>query len=316
MVIVKEVLRRSQALSASGLQCLAGTPSVNISAGCVHGCLYCYTQGYRQYPGAGRVVVYANTANQVREELTRKRVKPRAVYFCPSCDAFQPVPEVLDQTLRTMRCLLEHGVGVEFVTKGVPAPEFTSLFRAHPGLVAGQIGLVSVNESLATMLEPGAPSVSRRLEAVEALQDAGVAVSVRADPLIHGLTDTNVELDALVAECAERKVRSVAASYLFLRPAIRTAIVRGIPDKSLTDRILISYQDGAAVPVQGSRSCGRALPTAIRQDGFDRLRARCAAKGITLHICGCKNPDLTDSRCHLVRPEPSSRTGTPSLFPE
>jgi len=308
MVTVQDVQRKSNALSVSGLQCLAGTPSVNISVGCVHGCLYCYTQGYRQYPGKGQVVVYSNTADQVRTELKRKRIKPHVVYFCPSCDAFQPVEQVLDQTLRTMQELLDHGVGVEFVTKGTPSEDFLTLFRSHPGLVAGQIGLTSVNESLAAMLEPGAPSVSRRLEAVVALQDAGVSVSVRADPLIHGLTDTDVEFDALVAACARLSVRSMAASYLFLRPAIRGALVRGIPDSLLADRILSPYKNGAEVPVQGSTSCGRALPAAIRRAGFERLGSRCADHGITLHICGCKNPDLTNSRCHLVRSAPPSGT--------
>jgi len=315
MVIVREVLRKSNALSASGLQCLAGTPSVNISAGCVHGCLYCYTQGYRQYPGKGQVVVYSNTADQVRAELKRKRIKPRAVYFCPSCDAFQPVKQVLHQTLRTMQCLLEHGVGVDFVTKGAPSEDFLTLFQSHPGQVAAQIGLTSVNESLAAMLEPGAPPAGRRLDAISALQEAGVAVSVRADPLIHGLTDTDAEFDALVAGCAKLNVQSMAASYLFLRPAIRTGLVRGLSDKSLADRIVTPYLEGVEVPVQGSRSWGRALPASVRQNGFDRLRSRCAAHGITLNICGCKNPDLTDSRCHLVRPEPPSQAETSTLFP-
>ncbi len=314
MVTVQEVLRKSKALSASGLQCLAGTPSVNIAAGCVHGCLYCYTQGYRQYPGASRVVVYSNTAEQVGEELKRKRVKPRSVYFCPSCDAFQPVREVLAQTLRTMQCLLEHGVGVEFVTKGLPPAEFLSLFRAHQGLVSGQIGLASADESLAAMLEPGAPPVGQRLEAVRELQGAGVAVSVRADPLIHGLTDTDAAFDALVSACERLKVQSLAASYLFLRPAIRAALARGVPDKATLGRILAPYADGIELPVQGSTSCGRALPAAIRQDGFDRLRARCDIHGITLHVCGCKNADLTNGRCHLVAPLSSEKSDGLSLF--
>jgi len=314
MVIVRERLRRSNALSASGLQCLAGTPSVNISAGCVHGCLYCYTQGYRQYPGANHLVVYSNTAEQVEAELRRKRVKPRAAYFCPSCDAFQPVKQVLNQTLRTMQCLLENGVGVEFVTKGSPSKDFLSLFQAHRGLVSAQIGLTSVDESVTVMLEPRAPPVHQRLETIFALQSAGVAVSVRADPLIHGLTDTDAALDVLVAACEKRHVKDISASYLFLRPAIRAALVRGMPDKGLANRILLPYREGVEVPIQGSRSCGRALPAAIRRDGFRRLLARCTVHGIAVHVCGCKNPDLTHGRCHLIRPGPANQASMARLF--
>lgn len=106
----------------------------------------------------------------------------------------------------------------------------------------------------------------------------------------------------------------MAASYLFLRPAIRAGLVRGLSDKSLADWILAPYLEGIEVPVQGSRSCGRALSMSIRHEGFERLRVRCAAHGITLHVCGCKNPDLTNTRCHLVRSGPPGHIGSESLF--
>jgi hypothetical protein len=44
------------------------------------------------------------------------------------------------------------------------------------------------------------------------------------------------------------------------------------------------------------------------------LRARCAAHGITLHVCGCKNPDLTVSLCHLVRLGSPRQTGAENLL--
>ena len=141
MVVVREIVRKGRALGASGLRCLAGVATVNMSAGCAHGCVYCYTQGYRQYPGRGQIAVYANTADQVKEELGRKRKRPGTVYFCPSCDAFQPVKEVLEQTYRSMQILLEAGVRVEFVTKGTVPDQFLSLFRTHAGMVAAQVGL-------------------------------------------------------------------------------------------------------------------------------------------------------------------------------
>ena len=87
--------RKSAVLAPSGLACLAHVPTVNLTAGCAHECGYCYARGYLTHPGEGKVRFYTNTLAKLREELPRKRKKPATVYFSPSSDPFQPVPEVL-----------------------------------------------------------------------------------------------------------------------------------------------------------------------------------------------------------------------------
>jgi len=82
-------------LTPSSLACLAHVPTVNFTAGCAHECPYCYARGYLTHPGEGKIRFYTNTLAKLREELRRKRKKPTTVYFSPSSDLFQPVPEVL-----------------------------------------------------------------------------------------------------------------------------------------------------------------------------------------------------------------------------
>ena len=93
-------------------------PTLNPTAGCVHLCSYCYARGYSNYPGDGTIVLYTNLAEKLENELSRKRKAPAFVYFSPSCDAFQPVKQVLDTTYSLMALLLERGIGVSFLTKG------------------------------------------------------------------------------------------------------------------------------------------------------------------------------------------------------
>jgi len=311
MVNVEMADRKSQALSSSGLACLARVPTVNITRGCAHGCVYCYGQGYRQYPGPDRVVVYGNTAEQVSEELRRKRTKPRAVYFCPSCDAFQPILEVLDQSYRTMKVLLEHGVGVSLATKGVVPDRFITLFATHANLVSAQVGLACLDQSVMRIIEPGAASVAQRIDNVSQLLEAGVAVTVRADPMIHGLTDGHPEISGLLETCSDLGVKDVAASYLFLRPAIRAGLRRGIQDQELLRRILDPYEQCEKLAMRGGASGGIALPASIRREGFERIRDLGERLGIALHMCGCKNPDLTNDRCNLAGSESQEPVTTP-----
>ena len=110
--------RKSAVLTPSALACLSSVPTINLTSGCAHGCIYCYTRGYRCTPPEGKVVLYTNTLSSLRAELARKRTRPSAVYFSPSSDLFQPVPEILDMAYAVIKFLLDRKIGVAFVTKG------------------------------------------------------------------------------------------------------------------------------------------------------------------------------------------------------
>ena len=311
MAIVRIIEHRGAVLTPSGLACLAGVPTVNISSGCAHGCVYCYGRGYSQYPGEGTVLVYRDTAARAERELARKRRKPTAAYFCPSCDAFQPVEAVLEETYRTMCVLFEAGVGVEFVTKGVVPDRFLDLFCRHRGRVSAQVGLTMLDDGLRAALEPGAAPVAERLLNVSRLKEAGARVSVRADPLIHGVTDGEANLAALMAACRERSVTDLAVSYLFLRPAIAASLKRHVADGALVERLLAPYAEGVRFALRGGAGGGLALPEAIRRSAFDRMKRLAADHGLQVHVCGCKNPDVSSGRCHLVREAGGRQTARP-----
>jgi DNA repair photolyase len=301
MVNVRFIERRGAVLTPSGLACLAGVPTVNISTGCAHGCAYCYGRGYSQYPGEGTVLIYRDTAARIARELARKRHPPPAVYFCPSCDAFQPLDAVLEQSYRAMAAILDAGVGVEFVTKGAIPDRFLDLFNCHRGRVSAQVGLTTLDDGIRATFEPGAAAVSERLRDISRLKEVGVNVSVRADPLIHGLTDGNSGLAALIAASRERGVTDLAASYLFLRPAIASSLKRHVADRAIVERILAPYAQGRRFALRGGAGGGLALPEAIRRAGFERMKQLAAGHGLQVHVCGCKNPDVASGRCHLVR---------------
>ncbi len=108
--------RKTNFLTTSGLRCLAGFPTLNISAGCAHQCVYCYTKGYSIYPGDESIELYTNMAERISNEIARKRSKPKAVYFCPSTDPFQPIEKIQQTSYEVMKMLLNKGIGVQFVT--------------------------------------------------------------------------------------------------------------------------------------------------------------------------------------------------------
>ena len=115
---VEHIHRRSAILTPSDLPCLKNVCSVDISAGCAHECVYCYSRSYSQAPPEGTVRFYANTLEKMKDEWPRKRKKPERVYFCPSSDLFQPVQEILDAAHEMLAFILRQGARVAITTKG------------------------------------------------------------------------------------------------------------------------------------------------------------------------------------------------------
>lgn len=309
MVVLERRERCGPILTPSSLPCLGNMPTINMTAGCSHGCAYCYTQGYSGYPGDERVILFENIPDLIRNELPRKRKPPQRVYFSPSSDAFQPLPEVQQATYEAMEVLLSAGIEVAFLTKGVIEERFFRLFAASPSKVFAQIGITTLDESLCQALESGAATPAQRLGNIEALTRIGVQTKARLDPLIPGVTDTEDNLRPLLAALYEGGIRSIAASYLFLRPAFSRKLRARL--HSLTDSVFSeatwnwhSFADG----VGG----GQTPSVEQRENGFRRLRALATELGMAVHVCACKNPDLAGAAtCQIAGPTP---TPHPSLF--
>ncbi len=293
--------RKTNFLSPSGLRCLANLPTVNISAGCAHNCIYCYTKGYSVYPGDDLIAIYTNMAEQMTDEIKLKRKKPTAVYFCPSCDPFQPIPQIQQATFDVMKNILENGIGVQFVTKGKISHNFFELFEKYHSKIAGQIGLISTDDNILSIIEPSAAKAQERLAQLERLIKIGVKMSARCDPIIHGFTDTNEKLDSLFAQIAQTGCKEAAISFLFLRAAIVSSLKKNIADTRLLDKILKPFSNGVTLPIGLKNSTGKMLPLEIRKAGIENIRKIANNYGIKIYVCGCKNSDITDESCNITR---------------
>ncbi len=295
--------RRSPVLTPSSLPCLQRLPTINVTRGCSFGCVYCYIQGYPNYPGDDKIVVYQNTADFVKRELKRKRTKPSHIYFSSSSDAFQSCAEVLDVSFETMRIILANGVKLSFLTKGVVGDRFIQLFEKYPGQVCAQVGITSLNDEILTALEPKAASVAARIASAKRLIDAGVQTTARIDPLIPNLTDTTESFSRLLSELHRIGVRSAAASFLFLRPAFARKTIDAIAT------LLPNFDTNRWQRQQFKNDCGGGimLDAAERERRFDRFRMLGKEHGIAIRVCGCKNPDHTSGECGIAGPPPANR---------
>jgi DNA repair photolyase len=328
-VITRE--RKPPILTPSSLPCLRDVATINVTAGCALGCKYCYIQGYSHYPGGDRVILYANTPEVVAQELRRKRKPPQRVYFSPSSDAFQYLPQVQDVSLRTMAVLLGAGIEIAFLTKGFITRPFLDLFAGHVERVFAQIGITTLDRTVWRRFEPRTAPPHMRIAAINALVRLGVHTTVRLDPLIPGLTDSDDNLLSLLRALSQSGIREAAASYLFLRPQFARRIQPLLsasppahaphpPSPSATASGAASVPppaDAAQPPwlyqqFSDDSGGGTMLPPAERATRLARLEALGHTLGIRIRPCRCKDPEFATAPCGITGPPPSPRAGQPT----
>jgi DNA repair photolyase len=206
-----------------------------------------------------------------------------------------------------MATLLEAGIGVQFLTKAVVPQDFIKLFTRYSNLVCGQIGLTSVDDGIRKIFEPKTASVSEKLATMKKLVEIGITTGARADPLICGVMDSNKALSDLFSAIAKTGVKEIAVNYLFLRPAIKASVEKNITDKELLSKLLSPYRNGVKLPIGIKNSFGVALPREIREKAFERIKDVASDFGLAVHICGCKNSDITAASCNITRLYQSSQ---------
>lgn len=306
-------VRRGRILTPADFGCLKGIPTLNVTQGCLFQCAYCYARGYRDAPGKGKVHLYVNLPRLLEEELLTKRVLPPWVILNTSSDCFQPHPDILDVTWQVMKLLLDHGVGLSFLTKGIIPERFLRLMEGFPEKILAQIGLVSLSPLYWRKYEPGTPSPEGRLKNIQRLKQIGVFPEIRMDPIVPFVTDVESELKRLFEQLESFEVKRVTVSYLHLRPAIRDQLLQELPpihQKLITP--LFETQEWKTI---GSSSKTKLLPRTLRERGYQRIKETAKEFGITVIVCQCKNPDLEADICSPGTVRKVSRKTTPIQLP-
>jgi DNA repair photolyase len=312
MVSIIWAEHKSSILSSSSLACLANMPSINLTSGCSHECIYCYAHGYSVFPGENRVVIYKDILEKLKSELLHRRNKPLGVYFSPSSDIFQPVPEVLELTHAILEFLLLKDIDIAFLTKGHIPDKTLNLLLNHADKIRAQVGIITHDDNIRSIFEPNTASIDVRLRQMAKMIAGGIAIEARVVPVLPGITDTMDAIDHLCAAISSAGIKHAAISTLFLRPVITASLKQHILDKGMLVDILGFYKNGRRLAVNAEHSSIIPLSRQKREEIYARFRQIAVKYGIHFSICGCMNPDIGGT-CNITgkRLEQGSR---PSLF--
>src|SRR5450432_1870882 len=166
--------------------------SINPYRGCEHGCVYCFARPTHAYLGLSpgldfesKLFVKPDAPALLEKELSARGYSPRTIAIGTNTDPYQPI----ERKYQVMRGILEvleragHPVGI--VTKSaLVLRDLDILARmAERNLVKVGISVTTLDPKLARVMEPRAPTPTRRLEALRQLSDAGVPTIVNVEPI-------------------------------------------------------------------------------------------------------------------------------------
>jgi DNA repair photolyase len=196
--------------------------SINAYRGCEHGCIYCFARPSHAYLGLSpgldfetRLTAKPDAAALLHKELMAPSYECSPISLGANTDPYQPIERQYQITRDILEVLERFKHPCTIVTKSALVERDIDILTrlAADNLVKVNISITTLDKNLARKLEPRASSPQRRLQAIAALRQAGIPVSVLIAPVIPVLTDT--ELEQIIEACAVAGAQS--AGFILLR---------------------------------------------------------------------------------------------------
>lgn len=198
---------------------------INVATGCTHGCKFCYVPSTPNIKMRGKMLEsnagvsdgqqewgsYLLYRDDLPERLRRKLDRKRkweneeggrgVVMISSGTDCYQD-----RRTAQITRgCVIElvrHGRPVRILTRSPAVVRDLDVFKAANGLVTVGSSIPCLDDSLVKAIEPGAPTPTARLSALERISNQGVPVYVSMSPTYP--TQTREDLRNLLTEIKDR----------------------------------------------------------------------------------------------------------------
>lgn len=175
--------------------------SVNPYRGCFHGCTYCYARPTHEYVGFGsgtdferKIVVKPRAPELLEEAFRRPSWRGELVVFSGVTDCYQPLEAAWKLTRGCLDVCRAFRNPAAIVTKSLLIRRDLDLLTAlgREAQVSVALSIPFLEEAVARLVEPYAPTIRKRFETMRVLADAGIPVGIGVAPIIPGLNDSDI----------------------------------------------------------------------------------------------------------------------------
>jgi DNA repair photolyase len=191
---------------------LSASNGMNISRGCVHGCIYCDARSvcYNMQHDFEDVEIKITAPQLLEEKLQRKRKKCMIGTGAMS-DPYIPIPQNLENIRSCLEIIEKYGFGLAIHTKS------NLLLRDLPLLkkinakakCVVQTTFTTLDENVCKIIEPNVATTKERFEMLNILRDNDIASVVWLCPILPFINDTEENIRGLLRYCIEAGVHGI-----------------------------------------------------------------------------------------------------------
>ncbi|MCL2373871.1 MAG: radical SAM protein [Treponema sp.] len=191
---------------------LSSKNGMNLSRGCVHGCIYCDSRSlcYNMAHDFEDVEIKIN-APQLLEEKLRSRRRPCMIVTGAMSDPYMPIDESLKITRDCVQIIEKYGFGLAIQTKSNlllrDIDLLSNINRKAKCVVA--MTLTVFDEDLCKIIEPNVCTTRERFETLKILRDRGIKTIVWLCPILPFINDTAENIRGILGYCIEAKVYGI-----------------------------------------------------------------------------------------------------------
>jgi len=224
--------------------------SLNPYRGCFHACSYCYARPSHEYWGFGagtdfdsKIVIKRQAPALLRDVFHKASWRGELIVFSGNTDCYQPLEATYGLTRGCLEVCAEFRNPVGIITKAaLVVRDLELLKRLHTeAWVQVYFSIPFADNETARKVEPQAPSITKRLEAMRVLSEAGISTAISIAPVIPGLNEDDIP--ELLMRARQAGARSATYVLLRLSGNVETVFLErmaaAFPDriKKMTNRI-------------------------------------------------------------------------------
>jgi DNA repair photolyase len=191
---------------------LSAYNGMNISRGCVHGCIYCDARSrcYRIEHDFEDVEIKSNAPALLDNALRRKR-KKCIIGTGAMSDPYIPIQENLANIRACLEIINKYGCGLAIQTKSdLILRDMDLLIKINEkAKCIVEITLTTFDENLCSIIEPNVCGTKRRFEVLKIMRNNGIKTIVWLSPFLPFINDTEENLRGLLDYCIEAGVYGI-----------------------------------------------------------------------------------------------------------
>jgi DNA repair photolyase len=125
-------------------------------------------------------------------------------------DPYQPLEKKYEITRKCIEVLSKHNFPLLIVTKSDLVLNDLDVFKQTKTVIS--MTVTTQSEETAKIIEPHAPSLNRRISALQTIAEKGIPTVARIDPIIPTINDNEEDFEKLVRTLADARVKQVTIS--------------------------------------------------------------------------------------------------------